>query len=138
MVPAISINYWAVLAAAVASMVLGFLWYGPLFGKVWIKLMNFDKKQMEQMKKKGMGKIYTLMVINTLVVSYILAHFIKYLGTTVPEALKTAFWLWLGFIATVMLGSVLWEGKSWKLYSINTAYWLVNLAVMSAILALWV
>ena len=138
MVPAISINYWAVLAAAVASMVLGFLWYGPLFGKVWIKLMNFDKKQMEQMKKKGMGKIYTLMVINTLVVSYILAHFIKYLGTTVPEALQTAFWLWLGFIATVMLGSVLWEGKSWKLYSINAAYWLVNLAVMSAILALWV
>lgn len=39
-----SINYLAVLIAAVASMIIGFLGYGPLFGKAWMRLMNFDKK----------------------------------------------------------------------------------------------
>ena len=55
MVPAVSINYLAVLVAAIASIVLGFVWYGPLFGKTWTQLMGFDKKKMDDMKKKGMG-----------------------------------------------------------------------------------
>ena len=133
------INYLAVLAAAVASIVLGFLWYGPLFGKQWIKLMNFDKKKMSEMKNKGMGKTYVIMVVGTLVTSYVLAHFVDYLdATNVAGALTAAFWIWLGFIATVMLGSVLWEGKPWKLYFLNVAYYLINLAVMAVVLALWV
>jgi hypothetical protein len=33
-----SVNFLAILAAAVANLLLGFLWYGPLFGKPWMKL----------------------------------------------------------------------------------------------------
>lgn len=133
------INYPALLAAAIASIMIGFLWYGPLFGKMWIKLMNFDKKKMEESKKKGMRKTYAIMIAGTLVTSYVLAHFVDYLDATdVAGALQAAFWLWLGFIATVMLGSVLWEGKPWKLYFINAAYQLVSLAVMALILVVWV
>lgn len=36
----VPVNYLAILVAAVLSMVLGFLWYGPLFGKEWTKLMG--------------------------------------------------------------------------------------------------
>jgi len=152
------INYLAVVAAAVASIVLGFLWYGPLFGKQWMKLMNFDmsvnrkaiseharkslifdKKKLEEAKKKGMTQTYVLMTVSTLVMSYILAHFVDYLDAIdVTGALQAAFWLWLGFIATIMLGMVLWENKPWKLYFINVAYQLVSLAVMAVILAVWV
>lgn len=133
------INYLAVLAAAVASIVLGFLWYGPLFGKTWTQLMGFDKKKMEQMKKKGMPKqTWALMIVGTLVTSYVLAHFVDYLDAiNIAGALQAAFWLWLGFIAPVQLGMVLWENKPWKLYVINVAYYLVNLGVMASILALW-
>ena len=45
------INYLAVLGAAAASIVLGFLWYGPLFGNQWAALMKFDKKKMSEMLK---------------------------------------------------------------------------------------
>ena len=139
MVPAVSINYLAVLVATVAAIVLGFVWYGPLFGKTWMNLMDIDKKKMGEAKKKGMAANYVIMIISTLVMSYILAHFVKYLGATdIAGALQTAIWIWLGFIATVQIGIVLWEGKPWKLYFLNTAYWLVNLAVMATILALWV
>jgi len=139
MVPIVSVNYLAVLAAGIVSIVLGFLWFGPLFGKQWTSLMGFDKKKMEEAKKKGMGRTYAIMIIGTLVTSYVLAHFVDYLdATNISGALQAAFWIWLGFIATVMLGSVLWEGKPWKLYFLNAAYWLVNLAVMAIILAVWV
>ncbi|MDO8488446.1 MAG: DUF1761 family protein [bacterium] len=36
----VPVNYLAILAAAVLSMVLGFLWFGPLFGQTWMKLMG--------------------------------------------------------------------------------------------------
>ncbi|MBI2655317.1 DUF1761 domain-containing protein [Candidatus Woesearchaeota archaeon] len=133
------INYLAVLAAAVASIVLGFLWYGPLFGKTWAQLMGFDKKKMAEAKKKGMPpQTWVVMVIGTLITSYVLAHFVDYLdAATVAGALQAGFWLWLGFIVPVQLGMVLWEGKPWKLYFINVAYYLVNLSVMATILVLW-
>lgn len=38
--PALHINIPAILAAILAAMVLGFLWYGPLFGKAWAREMK--------------------------------------------------------------------------------------------------
>ena len=132
------VNYLAVLAAAVASMVVGFLWYGPLFGKVWIKLMNFDKKKMNEGKKKGMGKNYALAFLTSLVMSYVLAHFVGYMqAKTVADGALLGFWLWIGFFATTQLGMVMWEGKPVKLYILNTLHYLATLVVMASILAVW-
>ena len=37
------INFWAVLVSAIATMVIGFLWYSPiLFANPWMRLMGFD------------------------------------------------------------------------------------------------
>mgnify|MGYP001580390221 CR=1 FL=1 len=135
----VSINYLAVVAAAVASMVIGFLWYGPLFGKQWMALMKFDAKKMKEAQKKGMGKIYALAFLTSLIMSYVLAHFVDYVeAKTIADGIVLGFWVWIGFLATTQIGSVLWEGKPVKLYLINTLHYLVALAVMSAILAVWV
>ena len=135
----VSVNYLAVLAAAVASMVIGFLWYGPLFGKQYMALMNFDKKKMQGMKKKGMGKTYALAFLTSLIMSYVLAHFVGYVeAKTISDGAVLGFWAWIGFFATTQLGVVLWEGKPVKLYVIKTLNELVTLAVMGAILAVWV
>ena len=137
--PDVDINLLAVLVAALVSIILGFVWYGPLFGKTWMQLSGFTAKDMEKAKKKGMTKTYILMIIGTLVSSYVLAHFVDYLqATDFNGALQAGFWLWLGFIAPVQLGIVLWEGKPWTLYFINVAYYLVNLILMATILAVWV
>ena len=50
MAPPVDISYLAVLVAAAAAMAIGFLWYGPLFGNQWKKLMNFTDKGMKEMK----------------------------------------------------------------------------------------
>ena len=138
MIPIVNINYWAVLVAAIAGMVTGFLWYGPLFGRMWMGMMNFDKKKMNEAKKKGMGKTYVLAFVTSLIMSYVLAHFINYVqATTIFDGVVLGFWLWIGFFATTQLGMVLWEGKPVKLYVLNTLHHLVSLAVMASILAVW-
>ena len=136
------VNYFAVLAAAVASMVVGFLWYGPVFGKQWIALMGFTKEAMDAAKQKGMAKAYILMTVGSLVMAYVLAHGLTfgnaYLNMYgVAAGLQGAFWYWLGFVAPVLLGAVLWEGKSWKLWFLQAGYYLVSMLVMGAILASW-
>ena len=138
--PPVPINYLAVVLAMVASMVIGFLWYGPLFGKTWIALMGFSQAQMEKAKAAGMGKQLGLMAVGSLVMSFVLAHALvfasAYLNASgVSAGLMAGFWNWLGFIAPVTLGSVLWEGKPWKLWLLNNGYHLVTLCVMGVILA---
>jgi hypothetical protein len=134
----IQINYLAVLVAALAQMVIGGLWYGPLFGKTWTKLAGITPQMMESAKKKGVAKLYAAQFLGSLVMAYVLAHFAFVWGTNdVASAFSLAFWIWLGFIATVALGSILWEGKSTKLYWINTIYSLIGLFVMSLILTFW-
>ena len=140
--PAVPINYLAVIVAAIANMVIGFLWYGPIFGKQWRALMGMTNADMEAAKAKGMGKSYALMFVGALVMSYVLAHTLvfasAYLNATgISAGLMTGFWNWIGFIAPVTIGMVLWDGKPWKLYILTNGYWLVALLVAGVILALW-
>ena|SRR5687768_11042480 len=145
--PVIPINYLAILACGVSSMVVGSLWYGPLFGKPWAALMGFTPEKMAAMKKDPAGKqkmmkSYGLMFLSSLVMAYVLAHALvfasSYLKASGPSAgLTAAFWNWLGFIVPVTLGTVLWDGKPWKLWAINAGHYLVSLCVMGVILAVW-
>lgn len=133
------VNLLVVLGAGIASMVIGFLWYGPLFGKMWMELSGFKKENMDKMKNSAqMG--YAGQFVASLVMAFVLAVFISEVKGIPPEsskfwwALTTGFLAWLGFIATTTLGSVLWEGKSVKLYLFNNVYNLLNLLVMATIL----
>ena len=53
MLPAMDINYLAVLACAIVAMPVGFLWFGPLFGKAWARHMGFGGMQQDS---GSMGK----------------------------------------------------------------------------------
>ncbi len=50
---------------------------------------------------------------------------------------SVGFGAWIGFVAPVSLGIVLWDGKPWKLWMINAGYYLVGLLLIGSILALW-
>lgn len=138
----IEVNYLAVLVAAIAGMVVGFLWYGPVFGKIWIRLSGITDAQIEEAKKKGMTTNYILAYVGTAVMAYVLAHSLvfasSYTNTSgVSAGLMAGFWNWLGFVMPVLLGAVLWEGKSWHLWVLNNGHYLVSLVVMGVILAVW-
>lgn len=136
------VNYLAVLVAAVAGMAVGFAWYGPLFGKQWMALSGMSQQGINEAKKQGMGKIYLVAFLGSLLMAYVLAHFLVfasfYTGAYGASAgLMAGFWSWLGFIVPVTIGSVLWEGKSLKLWFLNAGHYLVVLLLMGLILSLW-
>jgi len=70
-----SISLLGVLLSAVAAMLIGSVWYGPLFGKPWMKSMNMTKKDMEN-AQEGMWKIYLIAFVNGLVSYWVFAHFV--------------------------------------------------------------
>lgn len=126
----VAVNYVAVLVAAIVGYVIGMAWYSPsLFGKMWMNLANIKPD------KKGMTNKMIAGFVGTLVMSFVLAHFIVFTGVSaIMDVAMLGFLLWLGFLATTMLGMVLWEGKPVKLYILNTVHYLVVLIVMGAIL----
>lgn len=139
MVVEISINYWAVLAAGAASFVIGMIWYAPgVFGNAWMRAGKFSKESMDEAHKKGMAWRFFTMFLGSLLIAYILAHFVQYTSSaTFAMGMTTGFWVWLGFVVPVLIGSVLWENKSFAYYLINVAFHLVSLLVMGGILAAW-
>ena len=136
------INYAAVIVAMLSSVVLGFLWYGPFFGKPWMSMMGFTKDSMEKAKKKGMTTNYLVMMLGSFLMAYVLAHSLEFASVYtktygVTAGLMAAFWSWLGFVAPVQVGDQLWGGKPWKLFLITGGYYLVSLCIMGVILASW-
>ena len=134
------INYLAVVVAAVAAFALGWIWYGPLFGKAWGSMVGVNM----DIKPAGskMAKTIILNLIGTLIMAWVLDHAlifaIAYLKMGGAQGgLMGGFFNWLGFIAPVTLGVVLWENKPWKLWFLNAGYYLVSLCVMGVILAVW-
>lgn len=135
------VNYAAVLAAAVAAFVFGFLVHGPLFGKTWMRLMKITPEEMERGKHDMQKKMPVYMLVaflQHLVIAFVFALFVETLGVAdVSGAFLLAFLAWLGFIATVHLNTVLWEKRTVPLYAFNVAYHLAGLAIIALILALW-
>jgi putative flippase GtrA len=135
----VPIAYLAVLIAGIVAMILGGLWYGPVFGKPWMRMVGLRK---ESMKTMHMTPAVSMAIgfVAALIMAYVLAHTLAfaqaYMNTSgIMSGLSSGFWMWLGFIAPVTLGVVIWEGKPWKLWFLNAGYYLVSLLLMGAIIA---
>src|SRR3981189_2708457 len=72
MQPDIHVNYWAILVAVAATMVLGFLWYGPILGKAWMKEMGIPAGSKPD--PKGMRRGLILILIGSFLPAFVLAH----------------------------------------------------------------
>lgn len=134
------VNPWAVVVAAIVSFLVGWLWYSPvLFGSMWMKASGITKAAMNKGKHKSMGLTMFTGFVAQLVMAWVLAIVITATGQQgVVNGLILAFWVWLGFVATIGLGGVLWEGKSMTLFWINMIHWLVALLIQAVVIGAWV
>lgn len=130
------INYVAVIVAAVVHFMMGGLWYGLIFGNIFVDIVG--REQLEKMAADSHWSQYLIAFFSSLVLVYILAHFVQFTGSkTVAGGLQTAFWLWLGFVATTQISSVIFEQRRLGLYLLNIGYQLVACLICGAILAMW-
>lgn len=138
----IEVNYIAVLIAAVASMIVGFLWYGPfILGKPWMKERGLTKEELSKSQKE-MGKYYGLSFVVSLITAYVLSHVMTLSGSffhysVLQTAFTTGLFMWLGFIMPVQLTATIFGNKNWKLFGIDTGYQLVSILVMGLVIALF-
>lgn len=132
----IRINYLAVVVAAIASFVVGGLWYGVLFGSVYMELRGIDPAAMPD----ATPPVWEIVAefIRCLVVAYVLARFIaltKVWGWM--GMMQVGIWLWLGFQAMAIAGSVIHESYPWQLYAIHTGDALVKTLLIAVIIGTW-
>ena len=134
-----TVNLWAVLVAAIASMVVGSIWYGPLFGKKFMSAVGMDQWSQEKRDamKKSMTMSYVWQFISSLVMFYVFAGLIRGLGQmTVVGGLMTALLVWIGFVVPLKFGDALWGGKM-SLFWIGIFGSLITLLVNGAIIGAW-
>lgn len=141
--PDIQISYLAIALAVFANFILGFVWYTFLFKRAWAIEMGFDPDM--EPEKGEMQKGMLLTILGNIFMVWVLAHTIAVWNpvtwglapneySDACRALLTAFFSWLGFSVPLLLSGVAWGRQSWKLFSINAAYYLLAMAVVAMIL----
>jgi hypothetical protein len=125
------VNWLAIIIAALANMVIGFLWYGNwAFGKSWMQLQGRAMGEGQQP-----GPLYALTIVGALVQAIAMAWFIGETGTNngAGGALIGLF-VGLGFIAPAMFADVLFAGRPPRLYAITAGYQVLAAVVQGAII----
>ena len=119
-----NLNLWAILASALSAFVIGSLWYGPLFGKAWMKASGLTE---EKIKQGNMVKIFSLAFIFELIMTFNLAMFFygQPEGVEMINAGNGAFYGFLtgfGWVFFALAVNSLYEQRSWKYILINEGY----------------
>ena len=133
-----SVNWLAVIACAVLSMAIGFVWYGPLFSKPWSKMTGWTSEKVAALPKSNMVMNYVLAFIAAFVVASILAIALLATGSNgVGEGIITAIVLWVGFTGATIGVNMIFERRPLALFGIEAGYHLLALILYSIVLSVW-
>ncbi|WP_457584259.1 DUF1761 domain-containing protein [Ensifer canadensis] len=124
-------NYLAVLIAAIAAFVIGAGYYGVL-GKPWMKAARIDPATAQMSPV-----LFAISFVSELVMATMVAGVVGHLGpgqVTAFNGIVSAFFLWLGFVATSMVVNHRYQGTGWSLSLIDGVHWLLVLTAMGAII----
>jgi hypothetical protein len=133
--PSLDINWLAVLVAVVAHQFIGFLWYGPVFGKIWLAGMGKTREEMT-----GAAGGYVVAIVASLVTAIALALF---LTLPPPEEVNTTTGIVYGLIASIgfVVASVattaVFENRSMTVPVLFATYQVIGITIMGAILGAW-
>jgi len=134
------VNLWAVLICGVVSLVLGSIWYGAMFGKLWMRLcgmdMNMDAAARKEAQKKAMP-LYFVQLVLSLFQAWVLS---LYITGAIDEmtGVSNAFWIWAAFVMPTIAGSVMWAGETnktkWTKFFLQTGFQLICFIVFALII----
>lgn len=130
-----TINWLAVIAAALSTFLLGGVWYSPaLFGNAWMRENGFTE---EQLKKRNMARIFGFSFVWGLIMSVNLAMFLNDPATDLSWGASAGFLAGFGWVAMAIFVLGLFEGRSTRLMLINAGYFIVSFVIMGLILGAW-
>ncbi len=160
-------NWIVVLASGLVPLVVGFLWYGPLFGKAWMKAADMDQ---EKMKDANMAMIFGLALVFGLMLAFSLTSVVIHQmgvfsllqGPDFQTAGSPSAQMYSDIMAKygtsyrsfkhgllhgaitgiflflpVMGTNALFERKGWTYILVNTGFWTVCAMIMGGIICAW-
>lgn len=159
------INFLAMAAAALVTLVVGFIWYHPkVFGTVWMNAAGLTE---EDLKKGNMLKIFGFTILLSLMMTVIVMSLAVHqtgaygmIGGQVTADILPSFQVFMDdygtefrtfkhgalhgllaglfFALPIIAINGLFEHKSAKYIFVNSGYWIVSLILMGAIICGWV
>lgn len=133
------INYLAVIAATISTMIVGSIWYTPkVFGNYWMKKAGVTPT--------GRMSDATVPIIVTVLVSFVTAWVLAgsvylsqyfYHGSFLLNALATAGILWAGFTAARFVTHDAFDRRPSGLTILNIAHELMTVLIMALIIGVW-
>ena len=141
-------NILAIIVAGLVPMVLGALWYGPIFGKQWLSSMG---KTNEEMEPNNMALSYGGALLVAMLISFSLKSIIEFMhkGVEAGElvlnsdhnfghgAMHGAF-LCAFLIVPVIISLSIFHKMAPKTVILNVLFWIITFAIMGGILDAWV
>lgn len=126
-------------------MVLGFVWYGPLFGKKYMRLQGVTEAEVEKYKKdpvlmRKMMRNYLFTFILALITAFVLEQTIALAGPSMPYesvmiAVIVAFMGWLGFVVPATTNLIFFDKKNWEWWFLVNGYYLIQLVLISLVVS---
>jgi uncharacterized protein DUF1761 len=132
--PMPSLNYLAIAVAGIAGVVTASLYY---------ILFSRQLQRLSPAARAGAGTRppawqIAAELLKHLLIAAVVAGFLAMSGIADgPGAATAALALWAGFPVTLLLGSVVHEGTSWRLAVLHGGDWLVKLQVIAAVTGIW-
>ena len=128
------ISYLVILVAAVAAFIFGAVYYGTL-GKPWMKAARIKPEDATMSPV-----LFITSFVCELIMAWVMAGLIGHLGpdqVTLWNGVASAFFVWLGFMATTVVVNQRYQGFGWDLSLIDGGHWLGVALIMGAVIGWW-
>ena len=123
-------SIWLIIAAAVSAFILGGLWYGPLFQKVWCRENGLP----EDFQAGHSGKVFGTSFVFAFLAAGAYLHLVGFSDDIFAETIKGAA-VGAGIAATSFGINYQFAGRTFKLFLIDGGYHTVQFALYGAIYA---
>jgi hypothetical protein len=133
MIPFAAVNWLAVVIGMVVSMAMGALWYGPLFGNLWLRLIGKTADDIEgnplDYIKTAVAAFIAMLFLNLVVVSFS--------AQSLVDGVVAGALTFVGLGATTTFVYTTFEGPEEKVWLLYAAYQLVVFVIMGGVFAVW-
>ena len=126
-----SVDWLAVVAAAISAFILGGAWYSKaLFGNAWMQEVGLTE---EAVNSANMAKVFGTTFVLQVLAAIALSAFLG-AGSNWLEGLHTGLWIGLFWVATAYGVTYLFEQRPLRLWLINAGYYVVLYALTGTII----
>jgi hypothetical protein len=129
-------NYLAIILAAVACFLFEAAWYS-FFLQAWLDGIGRTSAWLQASGVNPALQFATALASEAILAAAISAVTQLTGQQTALRGIRVGFFLWLGCVLTTVATESVFEVRTYKLFAINSGFWLIGMILMGAIVGAW-